>query len=175
MSELVGPFSNIMCNTPEVFSITELKRRLQKLKNLSPLAILGPDKKRNSAVGESLERYLGLVNNSSPDPDWGEYEIKTSKSGSHKLSMFAVKWNFPDGYNLRNLAFDFGKNHISRHLNEPVQRLDWAIPYSKQSSPRLYLLIEEDDEIFLKSDNKVIASMSINNLKKRFFRKYGSL
>jgi hypothetical protein len=158
---------------PNDFSLKNLIHRLSTLKQLSPLPILGKEKSKSSAIGESIEEYLGLDNNSSPKPDWGNYELKTTNSLAN-ISLFTIKWDFKDNYDLIKLAFDFGKNHFSNHLQEKCQRFDWAVPYSDVCPSILHFSINHTT-VNLKYKDRIIALILLEELKKRFLRKFKNL
>ena len=123
---------------PQNYSIEELKSRLQILESKGSLPIFGQN--RNSAIGESLEIYLGLKTNSSRTADWGDYELKTTSIGSNrKISLFNVRWEFQNDYTALNLVKQYGKKHHSKHLDLPVIRLDWDIAHSIAPIEELYV------------------------------------
>ena len=125
------PFS-----TSNTFSLEELQDRLSYLKKHKFLPIFG--KKRDSAIGESLEIYLGLGKNISRSSDWGEYELKTITEGSNnKISLFNVRWKYQNNYNAKKLICEYGKPHHSKHLGVPVIRLDWEIFHSMRPLNKL--------------------------------------
>jgi hypothetical protein len=157
---------------PDNFSLEELQERLQILKEQGYLPIFG--KKRSAAVGESLERYLGLNKNISKKADWGQYEIKTTSR--KKLTLFSISWNFQNGYDVRKLVLNFGKKHFSKHLQEPVIRLDWGIKHSLEPLNELYYeIVPEREQIHLKWKKEIIGTISKSELKRRFLGKIKNL
>ena len=164
------PFS-----TPDKFTIKELQKRLKILMLQKFLPIFG--KKRNAAIGESLEKYLGLNINRSRLSDWGKYELKTTtKSSSSKISLFNVRWKYQKKYNAKNLVIDYGKPHHSKHLNKSVIRLDGEILHSNEPLNRLYIKIPlENGPLTLNYANKLIASVERRNLITWFNQKFKNL
>lgn len=161
--------------SPNTFTLEELQNRLSNLKKQKFLLIFG--KKRNSAIGESLEIYLGLVTNRSRSSDWGEYELKTITEGSHnKVSLFNVRWKYHNNYNAKKLICEYGKPHHSKHLGVPVIRLDWEIFHSVRPLNKLYIKFPlEDESLTLNYGKKIIATINRKNLKKWFGDKFKNL
>ena len=139
MKKIIQPLA-----PPQNYSIEELKSRLKMLESKGFLPIFG--RNRNSAIGESLEVYLGLKLNSSRSADWGIYELKTTSMGSNrKISLFNVKWQFQNDYTALNLVKQYGKIHHSKHLDLPVIRLDWDIMHSTTPIDELYINFPAND------------------------------
>lgn len=162
-------------NAPEDFSIEELQKRLKLIKEQGFVPIFG--KKRNAAIGESLEKYLGLETNSSRKADWGEYELKTSTRGlNSKISLFNVKWNFEKNYNFKKLTYEYGKPHHSKHLDLPVIRLDWDIKHSKIPIDELFINIPLiDGPLTLNCGENIIAVQNREKIEKWFNEKFKKL
>lgn len=158
--------------TIENYTIEELKERLLILKQYEKLAIFG--KKRNSAIGESLEKYLGLIKDSSKSADWGDYELKTISKTSGKLRLISLNWDYLKNYSAKQLVLDYGKNHFSKHLEKPVIRLDWKITYSNNSIEQLHYRIREN-KLELLFKNEVLANNDINKLESHYMQKMRNL
>ena len=158
---------------PEKFTIGELERRLKILKEEKKIPIIG--KNRYSAVGESLERYLGLAKNTSKSADWGEYELKTLKETRSKLRLFSLNWNYSEDYSVRQLVLDYGKDHFSKHLQKQVKRLDWKIPFSKIPLSQLHYTIAYDNELNLRYNEKILGKYKLNILEEHFNQKIKNL
>lgn len=155
---------------PEEFSIENLQRRLRIIRDTGFISIIG--KKRSSDVGESLEFYLGLDKNNLKTSDWGDYEIKTTSR--KKITLLSFSWQFYDDFTPSKLVRVFGKKHFSKHMQEPVIRLDWAINYLEDPIQELYYTIK-DDRIILMSDQNALAYYALENLRKRFYKKFRKL
>jgi len=158
---------------PEDYTLEELQERLITLKESNELPVIG--KERNAAIGESLEYYLGLKKNISKRADWSNYEIKTLSNNRRKIRLFSIKWEYRSGYSARELVLDYGKEHFSKHLQKPVVRLDWKIPYTKNPINKLYYKIEGNEELGLFYKKKKLAKSSINKLKQHFSNKMKKL
>ena len=152
----------------ENYSIEELKERLLILKKHEKLSIFG--KKRHSAIGESLEKYLGLTKDSSKSADWGDYELKTISQTSGKLRLISMNWFFLRSYSAKQLVLDYGKNHFSKHLEKPVIRLDWKISYSDNHIKQLHYRIY-NNKLELLYDKKVLGNKDLNKLESHYNQK----
>ena len=159
--------------TPVNYSIEELKRRLLTLKQQEKLSIFG--KKRNSAIGESLEKYLGLSKNSSKKADWGDYELKTISQTSGKLRLMSLNWDYLKKYSAKQLVLDYGKNHFSKHLEKPVIRLDWKIPYSAKHIDKLHYRINDKNKLELLFNKEVLASNNLDKFENHYMQKMRNL
>ena len=160
---------------PTCFSLEELLNRIKILKSQDFLPIFG--KKRNAAIGESFETYLGLSTNSLRLADWGEYELKTTSQGlNSKISLFNTKWNYKDDYSARKLVIQFGKDHHSEHLDLHVIRIDWDVSFSNDPLDKLYINFDiEFKNLNLKFENRLLASIKVSNLKNWFDMKFKNL
>ena len=129
---------------PSSYSLEELQNRIRILKSQDFLPIFG--KKRNAAIGESIEIYLGLKINNSRSADWGDYELKsTSKGLTNKISLFNITLKYQNSYTARDLVLEYGKPHHSKHLGVSVIRLDWDVKHSIKPLNKLYINITIED------------------------------
>ena len=160
---------------PGSYSLEELQNRLKILKSQDFLPIFG--KKRNAAIGESIEIYLGLKINNSRSADWGEYELKsTSKGLTSKISLFNITLKYQNNYSARDLVLEYGKPHHSKHLNKSVIRLDWEVKHSTKHLSTLHFSITlEKGALMLNFGEKIIAEVERNDLEKWYNQKFRNL
>ena len=160
---------------PEDYSIERLKSRLKTLKKCGFLEIFG--KKRNAAIGESIEAYLGLKKDSLRRADWGDYELKSTTQGlTSKISLFNITLKYQNFYTARALVLEYGKPHHSKHLNKSVIRLDSEIKHSVKHLNSLHFSIPlEGGVLMLKFGEKIIAEVERNDLEKWFNQKFKNL
>ena len=160
---------------PSSYSLEELQNRIRILKSQDFLPIFG--KKRNAAIGESLELYLGLKNDILRIADWGDYELKsTSKGLTGKISLFNITLKYRNNYTARDLVLEYGKPHHSKHLNKSVIRLDWEVIHSTKHLNSLYFSMPlEKGALMLKFDETIIAEVDRSDLEKWFDQKFRNL
>jgi len=160
---------------PKDYSIEILQSRLKDLKEFGFLEIFG--KKRSAAVGESLEKYLGLEIDSLRIADWGDYELKSTTKGlNSKISLFNITLDYLNNYSARDLILEYGKPHHSKHLDKFVMRLDWEIIHSINRLNQLSFNIPpEDGPLTLNYNEKILATVNRNSLEKWFNQKFRNL
>lgn len=72
----------------KLFTITELKKRLQLLKKKGFISSL---RFHNTGIGHTLEQFLGLAENNISLPDLGKLELKSQRIESASLITFFTK------------------------------------------------------------------------------------
>ena len=80
-----------------------------EFKRIQSLGFLKSNRTNNTGIGKTFEDYLGVTENNSKDPDFGDFEVKSQREmASSYITLFTKNPTFPKGAN-RILKDTFGK------------------------------------------------------------------
>lgn len=97
-------------------TIDEFIEKFQKIKNMGWIKT---HRSGNTGVGKTLEDLLEIEENNYQEPDFGEYELKASRSNSNSMLTLFTKSPLPKGANTR-LRLMYGYASSAYHNDEKV-------------------------------------------------------
>ena len=132
----------------------------------------------NTGIGKTLEDLLDIQENNYQEPDFGEYELKASRSNSNSMLTLFTKSPLPKGANTR-LRLMYGYASSAYDNNEKVlhatlnARNFTNIANTGNALKDDYVVHSPSDLILIESQQvNCDAYWNVNDLKQNFLSKY---
>lgn len=147
----------------KLFTLAELKRRLQLLKRRGFVSSL---RSHNTGVGHTLERLLGLTENNISLPDLGKLELKSQRRESVSLiTLFTKK---PDDVLNSGLLEKFGYPRPKDGLRVLHQTI-----ITRHTNKQNFKLKDTGNKLVILKNREYVFSYSKDRLRKLFDKKFG--
>jgi len=118
---------------------------LSKLQEISHLGYLSSSVSGDTGVGMTLEKYLGILPNSSKEPDYKGIEIKAARQkivNPNRVNLFAKTPDWENSnYCANKLLYDFG------YLKDGRQQLYCTVTANRPNPQGLFLLVDDKNDV----------------------------
>lgn len=132
----------------------------------------------NTGIGKTLEDLLGIPENNYQEPDFGEYELKASRSNSNSMLTLFTKSPLPRGANT-NLRLIYGYassayNNTEKVLHATLNAKTFTNIANTGNALKVdYAFQSPSDLIFIESQQgNCGAYWKVNELERNFLNKY---
>ena len=168
----------------------DLDEFTKKIVKIRDMGFIESHRKGDTGIGKTLEDLLGITENNISGPDFGIYELKSSRRQSKTMITLFTKTPSPRG-SIRELVDNFGYKQRKGSSNMKQTRLNGndmestnisledkelhvTVDAVKANSVGLQLAME-DDRLIFKNNKGIEAYYDKKTLQKAFERKYNKL
>lgn len=158
--------------------ITTLEEFIYEFTQIKNMGWIKTHRSGNTGIGKTLEDLLGIAENNYQEPDFGEYELKASRSNSNSMLTLFTKSPLPKGANTR-LRLMYGYSSSVYDNNEKVlhatlnARNFTNIANTGNALKVGYVVQSPSDLIIIKSQQgNCDAFWKVDNLEQNFLKKY---
>ena len=81
--------------------INTIEEFIEEFQKIKAMGWIRTHRSGNTGIGKTLEDLLGIEENNYQEPDFGEYELKASRSNSNSMLTLFTKSPLPKGANTR--------------------------------------------------------------------------